>query len=232
MQYEHQKPILTLSSIIPERAKRGGRNPRTVAPPVKGEPSAVTTAPAKRGPGRPRKEVKAVPRRSIIQPDEVDLLATGAPSVSTAPPMKRGPGRPRKNAPITAPAPRRSIVQPDENPLLTGKPSKKRPASLSESQDIPKAPVAHGKKNMKTVDPLLDSPERPKKRQRRGLTNIYSSPISSSISPAAAATELESGLDRPRHVYESETSQQTAQSSQNTIRVQAPKRRIIVQPDE
>ncbi|CZT19188.1 uncharacterized protein RCC_05034 [Ramularia collo-cygni] len=205
-------------SLVTEPAKRRGRPVRVAAPSVK-ETALPAVAPVKRGPGRPRKDAAKAdppPRRAIVQPDEHDT------STFTTPPVKRGPGRPRKNAQQVAPAPRRRFIQPDETQPVAHKSHSKRPLDLEDDQAATEVLQAGGLR--KTSGGTPEPP--PAKKSRRGLTGIFTSPLSSSTSPATKILESKPEASRPGQVFQSETSQP------DTIRVQPPKRRTIVQPDD
>lgn len=220
-----------MSSPIAEPAKRRGRPPKAAVPPGKeASASSNTAAPVKRGPGRPRKDASKVhpaPRRRIVQPEEeVDENAT-----ILVPPPKRGPGRPRKNAPKIAPASRRSIVQPEEMQPAEIKSHKKRSIEQVDAQ----VPTTMRDVNRQPKTRAVGTPEPPLKRKRRGLTNIFTSPLSSSEPTEDELDEALPELSMTGKVFQSQPSQPTpdirkaSNGDKDSIEV---RRRTIVQLDD
>lgn len=211
-----------------EPGKRRGRPPKPAAPPFENAPTSSSAPPVKRGPGRPRKNATQAappPRRSIVQPDE-----QGTDVASTVPPVKRGPGRPRKHPLQTAAPTRRTIIQQDETQRKpTARPPKRRTIEQTDDENKSEMPAAHGRQQR--MEGTLEPP--PRKKQRRGLTNIFTSPLSSSVSPVVKSIEAVDEESRPSgQVYQSETSQPSVGVEMDTVQVQPPKRRTIVQVDD
>lgn len=200
------------SSVTAEPTNRRGRVPRNIFAHIKEESSSIA----------PLKE---------------------APSTYSAPPAKRGPGRPRKDAAKAAPGPRRTIVQPDDVPPPAEKSFKKRPINDVRANNIQIVSGASKSRfqleNDASAEEVAGPQEPARKKQRRGLTNVFSSPMSSSISPVVETIEGAASFSLPGPVFESEF--ETTQLGQpvgqgtvgkDTVEVQRPKRRTIVQLDD
>lgn len=207
-------------SVTDEPANRRGRPTKAAVPPARDIPTASVAPPSKRGQGRPKMDAAM----SVQEP----------PTTSVAPPTKRGPGRPKKDPAQVAPAPRRTIIQPDEKPPHTTRSIQKRPFAFDDttnSQVIAGALKTRGQQKL-SAKFVFESPEPPEKKQRRGLTNIFTSPVSSSMSPVAKAIDSTPHLSRPDAAFESDTSQPAPKTPKASVQVEQPKRRTIVQLDE